>query len=119
MTGKRILYARDGAAIEEVKHLFPRAGEAPKSGPDQFLLAMLVCAGDSQFRLVSHGKRTTRWSILGGVAIEYGARPADGGKLQRSFTYIRESIRFLLESIYWKPSHVVCGLEAPFAVLAS
>lgn len=118
MTSKRILYAKGGAAIEEAQRLFPRAGVVPKGGPDQFLMAMLVCAGDSQFRLVSHGKRTTKRTILGRDAIEYGARPTDGGKLTRGFAYICESVRFLLESIYWKPSHVVCGLEGPFAVFA-
>lgn len=115
---EKIIYAKGGRAIEEAQALFPRIGELPDGGPDKFLLAVLFHARDAQFRLASLGPRNEAVKILGREAIEYGARPTKGGKLHRRMGFFNSAFKFLRDTVAYRPTRILCGLDGPFGLFA-
>ncbi len=118
MKNLKILYAKGGHAIEEAERLFKREGEIEKTGPDQFLLTVLANAKGNKFRLVSVGEKTERKKILMHEAIQYGARPSTSLRILKKAAYLFWSSIFMLEAIHWKPTHILCGIEGVFSVMA-
>jgi len=114
----KVLYAKGGCAIEEAERLFPIAGTAPQGGPDQFLLSVLSQIKTAPFQLVSLGSETEFRSILGRDAIVCGARPTRGAWWWRKVIYVIETLRFMIRAAIWRPTHVLCGIEGPFAAMA-
>ncbi len=115
---EKVLYVKGGHAIAEAERLFSRAGELPRGGPDQFLLAVLRCAKGADFQLASLGARTLRKRIGEREALECGARSTHGLWLYRKFVYMRESLRLMVQTMQWKPTHVLCGIGGPFVLIA-
>lgn len=118
MKSLRVIYAKGGRAIAEAERLFPFAGTTPDGGPDKYLLGVLGKVGESPFRLISFGPECKRREILGRDVIEYGTRPKSLSFIGRRWAYISESVQFLVDTIKWKPSHILCGIDGPFAVFA-
>jgi len=96
--------------------LFPRLGELPDGGPDKFLLAVLYYSKSAVFRLSSFGPTTRRSVIDGREVIEYGARPTDGSVLVRRLKFLGSVISFLKDTLQFKPTRVLCGVDGPFAL---
>jgi len=118
MPEEKIIYIKGGRAIEEARRLFPRLGELPDGGPDKFLLAVLHYAGNARFRLVSLGPESIRAEIDGREVIEYGARSTTPNKLKRRLTFISEAFALLRESVAFRPTRILCGLDGPIGLFA-
>lgn len=115
---ERVIYLKGGRAIEEAERLYPRIGELPDGGPDKFLLAVLYHARDAAFRLTSLGPRTTRAQVHGREVFEYGARQVSGGRVQRALGFVMAGLRFVLDSVQFKPTRVLCGVDGLYALFA-
>lgn len=114
----RIIYIKGGRAIEEANRLIPRIGELPDGGPDKFLLAVLHFAKDATFRLVSLGPETMRTRIGNREVVEYGARSESRNKLQRRLAFLTSSLALLIDSIRFRPTRLLCGLDGPIGLFA-
>jgi len=112
----KIIYIKGGRAIEEAKLLFPRLGELPEGGPDKFLLAVLFYSQDAIFRLASFGPRTQRTKIDGRDVHEYGARSTQKNKVIRRLKFVGSIFAFMTDTLRFKPSLVLCGVDGPFAL---
>jgi glycosyltransferase involved in cell wall biosynthesis len=118
MPKDKIIYIKGGRAVEEAQRLFPRQGELPDGGPDKFLLAVIHHAGNAHFRLVSLGPETIRTQIDAKEVFEYGARANYPSKLKRRYAFVRESVSFLKDTIAFRPTRVLCGLDGPIGLFA-
>ena len=114
----RVLYLKGGRAIDEARALFPRIGELPDGGPDKFLLAVLHHARHAVFRLASLGPRTARARLAGREVTEYGVRPEGVSGFRRRLAFLAAATRFLVDTIAFRPRHVLCGIDGPFAIAA-
>lgn len=113
---ERLIYLKGGRAIEEARRLFPRAGELPDGGPDKFLLAVLHFGEGSRFRLASLGPVNERTVLMGREVVEYGVRPGGGSALRRRLAFLSGSLRFVLDTLRFRPDRVLCGQDGPFAL---
>lgn len=115
---RRVVYIKGGRAIEEAERLFPLQGELPNGGPDQFLLAVIDYLDDAQFRLVSYGPKTELKTFGDKQAIEYGLRPNNKQLIQRRMAFLVGCMQFFKQTVKFKPGHILCGLDGPFALIA-
>lgn len=115
---RRVVYIKGGRAIEEAERLFPLQGSVPNGGPDQFLLAVIDFLDDAEFRLVSYGSITEVKTFGEKQAIEYGLRPNNKKLIQRRMAFLIGCIQFFKQTVQYKPSHIICGLDGPFALIA-
>jgi glycosyltransferase involved in cell wall biosynthesis len=118
ITKRRVVYIKGGRAIEEAERLFTLQGEVPNGGPDQFLLAVIDYLDDAEFRLVSYGQKTEVKIFGDKQAIEYGLRPNNKKLIQRRMAFLMGCIQFFKQTVQYKPSHILCGLDGPFALIA-
>lgn len=115
---ERIIYIKGGRAIEEAHRLIPRIGELPDGGPDKFLLAVMYFVKDAAFRLVSLGPETIRTRIGNREIVEYGARSQSNNKLRRRFAFLASALALLTDSIRFRPTRLLCGLDGPIGLFA-
>ena len=115
---RRVVYIKGGRAIEEAERLFPLQGEVPNDGPDQFLLAVIDYLDDAEFRVVSYGPKTEVKEFGDKQAIEYGLRPNNKQLIQRRLAFLMGCLQFFKQTVQFKPSHILCGLDGPFALIA-
>jgi len=118
MHKEKVIYIKGGRAVEEAQRLFPRLGELPDGGPDKFLLAVMHYAKDASFRLVSLGPETIRTQIDGREVNEYGARANSASKLKRRYASAREAFALLKDTIAFRPTRLLCGLDGPIGLFA-
>ena len=115
---RRVIYIKGGRAIEEAERLFYLQGKVPNGGPDQFLLAVIDYLDDVEFRLVSYGPKTELKAFGDKQAIEYGLRPNNKQLIQRRMAFLLGCMQFFKQTVKFKPSHIICGLDGPFALIA-
>jgi len=118
MNKEKVIYIKGGRAVEEAQRLFPRLGELPDGGPDKFLLAVIHYARDASFRLVSLGPESIRTQIDGREVFEYGARANSPSKLKRRYAFAREALALLKDTIAFRPTRILCGLDGPIGLFA-
>lgn len=113
---ERVIYFKGGRAIEEARSLFPRAGELPDGGPDKFLLAVLHFSRNARLRLTSFGPAHARIELLGREVIEYGGRSTAPAALTRRLAFVGAALRFVWDTLHFRPTRVLCGQDGPFAL---
>lgn len=118
ITNRRLIYIKGGRALEEAERLFHLQGNVPNGGPDQFLLAVLDFLQGAEFRLVSYGPKTEARQFGDKQTVEYGLRPLDKRMLHRRWAFLTGCLQFFKQTVQFKPSHILCGLDGPFALIA-
>src|SRR5574343_528424 len=118
ITNRRLIYIKGGRALEEAERLFHLQGNVPNGGPDQFLLAVLDFLQGAEFRLVSYGPKTEARQFGDKQTVEYGLRPLDKRMLHRRWAFVTGCLQFFKQTVQFKPSHILCGLDGPFALIA-
>ena len=113
----KFLYIKGGRAIQEAQLLFDRVGELPDGGPDKFLLAVLFYTKNSILRLVSYGPENIKLKINEREVFEYGARPVSKNKLIKRLNFINAICLFFKDTVIFRPNHVFCGVDGPFALI--
>lgn len=115
---EKILYIKGGRAIEEARRLFNRVGELPDGGPDKFLLAVLFYARKNTLRLASFGPKSERIVLDDRVIIEYAARSTSPTWFKRRLDYGVSGLKFFVETLWFRPKKILCGVDGPFALFA-
>ncbi|QHI99974.1 glycosyltransferase [Xylophilus rhododendri] len=114
---KRILYLKGGTAVQEAKDLFPRKGELLDGGPDKFVLGVIHYLGDAEFRLATFGAENQAEQVMGYEAVEYALRPPHVHGWRRRWAFLKGMSRFFVETVRYKPTQILCGLDGPTGVV--
>lgn len=102
--------------LEEAQRLLPRVGELPDGGPDKFLLAVLYYTVGAPLRIASLGPTTVREHHAGRDVYEYGTHPAGATSRGRALALLRSSLQFVWDTLAFRPTIVLCGIDGPFAI---
>jgi len=102
----RIVYVKNGDAVDQVKRLVPLVGERPSSGPDAFIADFLRRYLDASLLVMSRGN-VNRVCRKDGVQARVFSK--NGGAIRKRFLIAWASAKILFHIIRFRPDRILCG----------